>query len=355
MKTIFVESLIDPPLTSPAPKRFMDFFMVTRMSISKTSTGKPYLRATLADRTGSVEARQWDGVTQLPCNVDDFVKVDAEIETYNGEVQLKILQIRPARQGEISEADFFAASKRDRDEMLTELDDIALNVADPWIGALLVRIVSDDSIRPLLREAPAAMKNHHAYRGGLLEHVLGLCALASAVAKPTGTNVDLLIAGAVLHDIGKIRELKFERATQYSVAGNLLGHVLVGFQMVTEAIDKIPGFPEDHRLAILHIIASHHGLPEHGAARKPAMAEAIVFNYMDLIDSRVNMVRTALERCDNEFSEYVPALGVNLWSGPPNGWSVDVPEDPPPPSDPVALLPPPAQESLITDVYPMPS
>lgn len=313
MKSVFVNQLYDS-----IGAIVTEWYLVKRASIGLTKTGKRFVKATLSDKTGEIEARMWD-VSVLPCRVDDFVKVQGLVEEYNGDAQLKVIKLRPSAEsdGLVPIEDFFPASKRDRDRMLEELNDwINLPISSEHVRDLLCGIVHDPVIRPLLRDAPAAMKNHHAYLGGLLEHILGLCAKASAIAQVSGLNGDLLIAGCVLHDIGKIYELSFDRAIRFSTCGQLLGHVAIGMDLVGRKIDELVGFPAELKMAILHIIASHHGLVEHGALRVPHMREAVVFHCLDLMDSRLAMMDAALDGCTEEFSDYVYPLGANVWRGP---------------------------------------
>lgn len=313
MKSVYVNQLYDS-----IGSIVTEWYLVKQSSIGLTKTGKQYVKATLSDRSGQIDARMWD-CSVLPCRVDDFVKVQALVEEYNGDAQLKVIKLRCSAEsdGLVPMEDFFPASKRDRDKMLEELKDwTMLPISNDYVRDLLISIVHDPVIRPLLRDAPAAMKNHHAYLGGLLEHILGLCEKASAIAQATDLNGDLLIAGCILHDIGKIYELSFDRAIRYSTHGQLLGHVAIGMEMVSRKIDTLAGFPPELKMAILHIIASHHGLVEHGALRVPHMREAVVFHCLDLMDSRLAMMDAALEGCTEEFSDYVHPLGANVWRGP---------------------------------------
>jgi 3'-5' exoribonuclease len=308
MKDLFISDL-------KAGASITGFFLCTDKQVATKDDGTAYLRLTLSDKTGSVAAIIWD--TPDGFEVGDFVKVAGVVGTYRDKPQLKVNRIRKAFESEIDPADFFAVSKRDRGEMMEELQGLIRSVEDPHLARLLVRIVVDGEVHKLLPDAPAASVYHHAYRGGLLEHILNLIGLAGHLAPTYKVSRDLLIAAAVLHDIGKVYELDFSRSTEYTVAGNLLGHISIGMAFVWNEIRQIEGFPEDLARRLLHILASHHGSKEAGSPVLPQTKEAWLFHLCDLMDSRMGMADAALDspEGDETWTAKHWGLGVALWRG----------------------------------------
>jgi 3'-5' exoribonuclease len=306
MKTLFVSDLTgELSITS--------FFLVHAKELRNTREGKPYLRLELGDRSGTIEARMWTKF-ELPAHDitrDDFVKVEGRVEVYRDKPQLSILQLRRARPEEIELADFLPHTKEDVDEMYAQLLDHARGIRNPWLEALVVGIVSDPSIAARYKKAPAAKVMHHAYLGGLLEHVVGLCGLSKQVAAHyPELNLDLLLTAAILHDVGKLDELCYTRAIGYTTDGQLLGHIIMELDTVLHHIDKIPGFPAALKTVVQHLLISHHGEYEFGSPKLPMIREALVFHYLDDLDSKMAAARAALasDSGDEEWSAYSGAL-----------------------------------------------
>jgi 3'-5' exoribonuclease len=169
-------------------------------------------------------------------------------------------------------------------------------VGNPWLRQLLESVVRDPEIVPRLKRAPAAKIMHHAYAGGLLEHVVSLCNLCRAVAGHyPEANPDLLLSGAVLHDVGKLKELSYERSIGYTDEGQLLGHILVEYELVSKKMDAIAGFPPELKILIQHMLISHHGQYEFGSPKLPMFREALLLHYLDDLDSKMGAIRAALE------------------------------------------------------------
>jgi 3'-5' exoribonuclease len=274
------------------------YFLVCEKEIRATREGKTYLRVELGDATGRVEARMWDGFERIAplFERDDFVKVQARVETYRGKLQVIIEKIRRAEENEVDPADFFPHTKENVEELYEKLLHVVGSVGNSWLRRLLESVVCDPEIAPRLKRAPAAKVMHHAYSGGLLEHVLSLCNLCRVVAGHyPETDADLLLSGAVLHDVGKLRELSYERSFGYTDEGQLLGHILVEYELVSKKMDAIEGFPRELKILIQHMLISHHGQYEFGSPKLPMFREALLLHYLDDLDSKMGAIRAALE------------------------------------------------------------
>jgi len=245
-------------------------------------------------------------------NRDDFVKVQARVEIYRNKPQLSLQNLRLAKPEEIDLADFLAHTKEDVGKMYAQLLEYAGSIANPWLKKLTTGILRDPKIAARYKRAPAAKVIHHAYLGGLLEHVIGLCGLARQIAAHyPELDVDLLLTAAILHDVGKLDELCYERAIGYTVEGQLLGHIVMEFETVSKAIDAIEGFPPNLKTVVQHMLISHHGQYEFGSPKLPMIREAMAFHYMDDLDSKLAAVRAALalDSGEPEWSAYSGALG----------------------------------------------
>jgi len=307
MKTSFVTDLgTEQSITS--------FFLVHEKEVRNTREGKAYLRLELGDRSGTIEARMWDQFDAVvkDINRDDFVKVQARVEIYRNKPQLSLQNLRLAKPEEIDLADFLPHTKEDVGKMYAQLLEYAGSITNPWLKKLTIGILSDPKIATRYKRAPAAKVMHHAYLGGLLEHVIGLCGLARQIAAHyPELDVDLLFTAAILHDVGKLDELCYERAIGYTVEGQLLGHIMMEFETVSKAIDAIEGFPPNLKTVVQHMLISHHGQYEFGSPKLPMIREAMAFHYMDDLDSKLAAVRAALalDTAEPEWSAYSGALG----------------------------------------------
>ena len=235
MKKHFVKDLEpDPSITS--------FFLVHEKEVRSTANGKTYLRMELGDRTGTVEARMWDQfeICAKEVNLDDFIKVQARVELYRNRPQLTLQQFRVAKPEEIDLGDFLPRTPYDIEQLYQQTLGFIEGMNHPWLKQLCSRILTDAKIIERFKRAPAAKTMHHAYIGGLIEHVVSLCGLAKHVAAHyPELDVDLLLTAALLHDVGKLDELCYERAVSYSVEGQLLGHIVMEVETVGQAMDAI--------------------------------------------------------------------------------------------------------------------
>ena len=307
MKTLFVKDLT-------ADQSITTFFLVHEKEIRNTTGGKAYLRMELGDRSGTVEARMWEQFEVAAKDVgrDDFVKVQARVEIYRNRPQLSLQQFRLARPEEINLADYLPHTPHNVEELFRQLLGYVEGMKNPWLKQLVARTLNDPAIAARYKRAPAAKVMHHAYLGGLLEHVVALCGLAQLVATHyPELDVDLLLTAAVLHDVGKLDELCYERSVAYTTEGQLLGHIVMELETVAKAMDAIEGFPAKLKTVVQHILISHHGQYEFGSPKLPMIREALVFHYLDDMDSKMAAARAALatESGEEDWSVYSGALG----------------------------------------------
>jgi 3'-5' exoribonuclease len=289
-------------------------FLVLSKDIRQKKTGDPYLSMHLADRTGEIEAKMWDNVGEVMDTFerDDFVKVKGLVQVYQNRSQFTVHRLRRLEDREVDLADYFPCSDRDPEEMFAELRGIIAGLANPHLRALLELVFSDTRIVSLYKMAPAAKNIHHAFRSGLIEHVLSLCTLSRLVGPHyQQIDVDLLIAGAILHDIGKVQELSYVRSVGYSSDGQLLGHIILGLRLLNAKFEQLPDFPPKLRTLLEHMIVSHHGELEFGSPKVPLFAEALLLHHLDNLDSKMDAVRNALKRdpqVEGEFTSWISSL-----------------------------------------------
>ena len=310
--------------------------LVREKELKPKRNGGVYLHLVLADRTGELDAKSWDFPQETAAlfKRDDIIKVRGTVEVYNDRPQLIVQRIRRCEEGEFEEADFCPASARDPEEMFTELQAFVDSVANEHVRALLRSILDDPAVASALKIAPAAMRLHHAFRGGLLAHSLSLCGLAEAVVgKYPRLNRDWLIAGAVLHDIGKVEELGTSRRLGYTTRGQLVGHVALGLEILERHVSRLLAFPIEVKIMLQHLIVSHHGEIEKGALRAPMFPEALALSMIDLLDARLEQAWHLIDQGPprDEWTAYAPSLERQLyrWSAllegpahveaPPNG------------------------------------
>lgn len=293
-------------------------FLVITKEVREKKSGEPYLSLMLGDKSGRVDAKMWDNVAEVTDSFDrdDFVKVKGVVQLHLNRPQLVIHKIRKMPDSEVDFADFFPTSLRNPDEMWTELRGIVSTVLNPHLRALLDSLLDDPEIARRFRMAPAAKSIHHAFLGGLLEHVLSLCGLCRITAAHyPNIDPDLMIAGAVLHDIGKIYELSYDRGFNYTTEGQLLGHIMIAFRMIGDKVNALPGFPPSLRNLVEHMVISHHGRLEFGSPKLPQFPEAILLHYLDDMDSKMESMRALIEsdrQSSSDFTSYNPALERTL-------------------------------------------
>ena len=298
------------------------YFLCTDKELRPVRNGE-ILLFTLQDSSGRIEAKVLDDIDRFKDEFEagEFVRVEARSVLFHGQLQLNVSHVRRVnaeqdrRQG-FREEDCVYSAPRSIEEMWAELIAHLQAVRDPHLRVLLNRIVAD--YEQQLKEWPAAQQIHHAYRGGLLEHVVKMADTARYLARAYDANEDLVIAGVVLHDIGKLQELAYEPGgATYSRDGNMVGHIGLGLIMVHDMMNGISGFPEDLRAHVKHLIASHHGSRDRGSPVEPKTIEAFILAAVDELDSKLNQVRQAI-RDDvegDEFTGWHKRLGRVLFKG----------------------------------------
>lgn len=275
------------------------YFFVREKNLNRTKAGTPYLSLRLADRTGEIEGRIWDNALDFAAifEVQDFIKVRAEVEEFQGTLQLRINKLRRCLEEEIKLEDFLPRTSADVEKMFAELKCLARLVKNPFLSKLLASFLEDPDFEEKFKKAPAAKNVHHVYLGGLLEHTLAVAQLILLVApRYPRVNQDLLLTGGILHDIGKIAELSFSRVFDYTDAGRLLGHIILTVEMVDQKIKSIADFPADLALLLEHILISHHGDFAYGSPKLPMTLEALILHHLDDLDAKVNAFWAWIEK-----------------------------------------------------------
>lgn len=284
-------------------------FLVKNKSTPIGKSGKPYLVIGLGDRTGTLDARVWDNAEAMAqgFDVEDFVRVRGTVNLYQKRLQLIVHGIEKVSKKDVNSADYLPSSQYDAEVMYKTLLAIAKGMKNKYLRQLVLDTLEDPEIRPKYLRCPAARSIHHAWIGGLLEHTLSICQVMLFMASHyKHLDLDLLIVGAVFHDIGKIWEFNFESNVSYTDAGKLIGHLVMGVELVEKRASKIPGFPEDMKIICKHLVVSHHGKVEYGSPKLPSTPEALVVAMIDELDSKISALQTFME---NERTKGEP------WSG----------------------------------------
>jgi len=280
------------------------YFAVSSLSVrDKKTGGGNYLAMTLSDKTGTMEARMWEDFASsiAHCAEGCYVKVQGQIAKYQGKYQITLTKLRAAAVSEVDTADFVPTTKFNIDDMWTELRGYVDAFTNADLRRLVFAFLDDETIGPAYREAPAAKVLHHAWIGGLLEHVLTLVRVCRATTPfYPEVDADLLVTGAILHDIGKVRELSWGTTFSYTLEGQMIGHISIAQGMLREKIATLPGFPEKLRVLVEHMILSHHGKYEFGSPKLPMTPEAILLSALDDVEAKMQAMR-------NEFGREVAA------------------------------------------------
>lgn len=284
-----------------------ELFLVKSVRLAETRAGKPYLSLVFADRSGEIGGPAWDNAEALEkiCTPGRVVRVCGAVQTYRDQLQLKVDHIEAVAQHDLSMNDYMAASSRPPAAMESELTQLLGEIADPFLRRLLHKIFHDTEVGARFQHAPAAKGIHHAYRGGLLEHSLSMAKVAALLADHYRTvNKDLVVAGALLHDIGKTVELHSEVGViDYTDIGRLKGHVVIGSEFIAGVAAEIEDFPTDVLTHLQHLVLSHHGKQEFGSPIVPMTAEAILLSFIDDMDAKMSLV----EQLSNKLKSDGPA------------------------------------------------
>jgi 3'-5' exoribonuclease len=301
---------------------FDGYYVLRTIQMATTRANKPYLTIDLTDRTGHVKAKLWDEaeVAYRILKVGEVVKIRAVANEYLGKTELKIDKIRVVSGEDIEDySRFLPTSERDPKDDWLIIESAFQQIIHPGIENLLQNILNDEELCKLFERAPAGKKWHHGYIGGLLEHTASLIALVEKVCEQyPHLNRDILLAGAFFHDIGKIWELTYDTAIDYSIRGRLEGHITIGASFVDERCREIEDLDEETTTQIKHLILSHQGSRENGCPVEPMTREAFTLYFLDELDSKLNALEREYDKADGgggSFTNYIPLLDRMLYKG----------------------------------------
>ena len=276
-----------------------DVYLIKQKTSAVTKNGKPYENMILQDKTGTIDAKIWEpnsaGIEDF--NALDYVQITGNVTSFNGALQVSVQRARKCREGEYDPADYLPVSSKNIDDMFAQITQYISGITSPYLKQLLEAFfVNDADFIKAFKTSSAAKSVHHSFVGGLLEHTLSVTNLCNYLAEAYPMiNKDLLLSVAILHDIGKTRELSDFPENDYTDDGQLLGHIMIGAEMIHDAVGKMEGFPQILEDQLKHCILSHHGELEYGSPKKPALAEAAALSLADITDARMETFREVLE------------------------------------------------------------
>jgi 3'-5' exoribonuclease len=304
-------------------KSFDGFYLVKSKRRANTKAGKSYLDIDLQDRTGIINAKIWDDGDALDelFQRGDVIKIRADVEDFRGKMQLRVKKLRAtdsSDEHEFNMQDLIPSTEKNVDAMLGDLLELISNMKNHHLKALVESCLNYHDFLENLKHSAGARNIHHAFQGGLLEHVHSMTRIAMLLTEQVypDMNQDLVLAGTLLHDLGKMEELNSDMEISYTEEGYLLGHVYLSAKMVEDKLKDLPDFPEDLKLHLLHIILSHHGEHEWGSPVLPATPEAMLIHHVDNLDAKVNIVKEAIAQDKNieeSFTEYHNVLQRHLY------------------------------------------
>jgi 3'-5' exoribonuclease len=294
-------------------------FMCAAKNHGVTKNGSGYLNLKLLDRSGEIEARVWDRADDLAKAFDksDYVRVRGQATLYQGKVQIRVHDVARVNEAEVAAEDFLPKSTHDPEVMAAELTAILRGIKNPHLLALAEAFFADEEFMDLFKRAPAGKSIHHSYLGGLLEHTFSLTKLILRVVENyRDIDVDLLLIGGFLHDMGKIYEFSFDRAVEYTDKGQLLGHLVMEVEKVSEKIKSIPDFPEGLAVLVKHMLVSHHGAYEFGSPKLPQTVEALILHYLDDLDGKIQSVQNLMAKePGSRWTSFHRAYGRSFFRG----------------------------------------
>lgn len=296
-----------------------EIFVLRDKALGHKKDGDNYLNVTLSDKTGNLKGVMWDDVDQITAaqlTSGDFVHVQGRINEYRGGLQVVVKNMTACPADSVDHSDFIPRTHHNIESMFERLVDLTESMETEYLKELFSRFWNDSEFVEKFKTAPAAKNMHHAYLGGLLEHTLSMALLVERIAGHySGIDMDLLLSGVILHDIGKIREFEYRYRIEYTDEGRLLSHIVIGLQMLEEKIREVKRFPEDRAILLRHLVVSHHGSREFGSPELPKTIEAFLLNYIDEIDSKVNGIREFISSEDpNEtWTSYHRVLGRHFY------------------------------------------
>ncbi len=311
-------------------ERFIGYFLLRRKQLDpfRDAARGNFLTLTLGDRSGQMIARVWENAEETNQEIvqGEVVKVDGEVETYLERNQIRVLRVRPAAAGEYDIRDMLPASKYDPQEMLAALKGFIGRIENPYLAALVNHFYADPDFLRLYVQAPASRRIHHSFLHGLLEHTLELLKLAGTVLELyPQIDPNLLYTGILLHDIGKVREFTWELDIDYTTEGRLLGHIVIGDEMISTAIQSIQDFPAQLILSLRHMLLAHHGRYEYGSPRRPQTLEAITLHHLENLSAQINRFHQLIEARPpgEEWTEYDRLLERQLYAGEDDNLSIE--------------------------------
>jgi 3'-5' exoribonuclease len=298
-------------------------FLVAGKTRAETRYGKPYLTLQLMDKSGEITGRVWDRAQELSGRFEagDLIAVKGAAEVYQQEIQLNISDLNRLEVEEINWADFLPSSERQPEEMLDELKGLLEPIRQPQLAKLVNNLFADEEIMAGFCQVPAAKRRHHVYLGGLLEHTLSVVKLATRVAEHyPEADRDLLLVAALLHDMGKIKELTYEGNFDYTDEGRLLGHILLGVELLDSKVKEIEDFSSELTRLLKHMVLSHHGQYEFQSPKRPKTLEALILHHIEDMDGKVNWARQVLAKARKEgksWTDFDRLMDRFFYAGPP--------------------------------------
>ncbi len=295
--------------------RIKQIFLMRARKTAVSKAGKPYETLTLQDKTGALDAKIWDidngGIESV--DAPAYVEVSGDISKYMGKLQMSVKRLRKADSSEYNEADYMPVSPYPIDQMYENIEKLIDGVEEEHLKALLDSFFRDEDFKKAFCTHSAAKSVHHGFVGGLLQHTFFVARTCDFLSRQyPQLNHDLLVTAALCHDIGKLKELSTFPENDYTDEGQLIGHIVIGIEMITEKIRDIEGFPKTLATELKHCIAAHHGEFEFGSPKKPALIEAVALNYADNIDARMEIFKEALDAATPDSYEF---LGFNNFLG----------------------------------------
>jgi len=283
--------------------------LVSDIQLARTKDGRPFLRLTLMNPSGSVDATLWNNAEETARDIvrGQVVRVRGRVTSYQQELKVNVKSIAPVAEEAFDRADFLPASGRDPGEMAEELHRVIRGIRNPFLRRLMEVLFRDPDVWERFAAAPAAKSMHHAFIGGLLEHTLSLAGLVRTVAKCyPELDVDLLTAGALTHDLGKAWEISSDLGFEYTDEGRLLGHIHIGLRLIEKKLAEIPEFPSGLALHLKHLVGSHHGETAFGALKEPMTLEAVCLHQLDNLDAKLQGIREYMEKSIPEKENWTP-------------------------------------------------
>lgn len=273
-------------------------FLVKEKNVAVGKNGRPFMGLQVGDATGSIDARVWDRVDELAkeFEVGDILRIKGQVQIFQNRKQLIVHRLERVDSATVNFEDFIPKTSRNSEDMLVELLQLVRTMKNDHLRQLVLDTLEDPEIRPLVLKAPAAKSIHHAWLGGLLEHILSICKIMDFMGSHYPfLNRDLLLFGGIFHDIGKLWELSFDNGIGYTDRGRLVGHMQIACELVDKKSSRILGFTQELRDICKHIILSHHGKLEYGSPKRPKFLEAMVIAMVDDFDSKVSTLKTLIE------------------------------------------------------------